>query len=110
LVDDANGDGEVLDASVQKAQNPDARMLLSRRSAAEPHAESRIKQGWRTGLLAALWNAFELECRHPGNGQLAVVMRHVLALPPTRLTRMWLMKVLRRLWRKAEPRGRNSRI
>jgi hypothetical protein len=91
LVDDMNGRYQVADADAE----------VTRCLTADVVVEALTRDS-----LAELWDAFEREYRHLGFGQLAVVARHVLALPVSEAHAERLNQIIRRMCRKDGPRLR----
>ena len=102
LVEDMNGRYEVLDADAEVTRHLDADVVVEAFRAWLNLTPNRVmSEALAWDSLAELWNAFELEYRHVGFGQLTVVAHHVLALPASEGHTERLNKILRRICRKA---------
>jgi hypothetical protein len=107
LVDDVNGHYQVVDADAEVTRCLNADVVVEACRAWLNLTPNRsMSEALTRDSLAELWDAFELEYRHLGFGQLAVVARHVLALPASEAHAERLNKILRRICRKPGPRLR----
>jgi hypothetical protein len=95
LVDDMNGRYQVLDADAEVTRCLNADVAVEAFRAWLKLTPNRVMgEAFTRDSLAELWDAFELECEHLGFGQLAVVARHVLALPVSEVHAERLSKTL----------------
>jgi hypothetical protein len=102
-----NGRYEVLDADAEVTRHLDADVVVEAFRAWLNLTPNRVmSEALAWDSHAELWNAFGLEYRHLGFGQLTVVAHHVLALPASEARAERLNKILRRICRKAGSRLR----